>query len=67
MHNVHAQSVFPGNLSLQVTWFIVLSVGCIVGGTVVLVVFGNHSTTEYTVEQLVALYAKCVGESVVTG
>jgi hypothetical protein len=40
----------------QVTYLIVLSTACIIGGCVLLVVFGNQSSETYTVDQLIHLY-----------
>ena len=41
---------------LQVTLLILLSTACIIGGCLVLVLFGDHSNVVYTVDQLMALY-----------
>ena len=43
-------------LLLQVTKLIILSTVCIIGGCVLLVIFGNQSSETYTVQQLVHFY-----------
>ena len=42
----------------QVTLVIILSTLCIIGGCILLVVFGNRSSQTYTVDQLINLYKK---------
>ena len=44
----------------QITWLILLSTLCIIGGCLVLVLFGDHSNVAYTVDQLIALYRESV-------
>jgi hypothetical protein len=46
--------------SPQITWLILLSTLCIIGGCLVLVLFGDHSNVAYTVDQLIALYRESV-------
>jgi hypothetical protein len=48
----------PVNLLRQVTRMVLIATTCIVGGCVLLVVFGNQSSTTYTVKQLTQLYGK---------
>lgn len=43
---------------LQVTPAVIVSTGLIVGGCILLVAFGNHSSQEYDVGQLLELYTK---------
>ena len=43
---------------MQVTWLILLSTGCIIGGCLLLVLFGDHSDITYTVDNLKDLYSK---------
>lgn len=42
----------------QVTKLIIFSTGCIIGGCVLLVVFGNQSSETYTVDELIDFYKK---------
>jgi hypothetical protein len=35
---------------------VLLATGCIIGGCLILVFFGNHSSDDYTVQQLLGLY-----------
>lgn len=42
----------------QVTIYSILSTALIIGGSVLLVIFGNHQSEAFTVQQLMALYAK---------
>lgn len=42
----------------QVTPAVIVSTGLIVGGCILLVAFGNHSSQEYDVGQLLELYTK---------
>ena len=44
----------------QVTIYSILSTALIIGGSVLLVIFGNHQSEAFTVQQLMALYAKWV-------
>jgi hypothetical protein len=41
-----------------VTPNVIVATGLIVGGCILLVAFGNHSSQEYTVAQLLNLYTK---------
>jgi hypothetical protein len=41
---------------LQVTLLVLVATACIIGGCMILVLFGNHSSDDYTVGQLLALY-----------
>lgn len=43
-------------LKEKVTWLTIIATGCIVGGCIMLVIFGNHSSSTYTVDQLLDLY-----------
>ena len=40
----------------QVSWMSVIATVCIVGGCVMMVAFGSHSTQSYTVDELRSLY-----------
>jgi hypothetical protein len=37
---------------------VLIATGCIVGGCILLVVFGNQSSATYTVKELTQLYTK---------
>lgn len=53
-------NVIFGSLVLKekVTFFILLSTAAIIGGCLLLVLFGDHSAQSYTVNQLLDLYAE---------
>ncbi len=40
----------------QITRMVLVATGCIIGGCMLLVLFGNHSSAEYSVDQLLDLY-----------
>jgi hypothetical protein len=43
---------------MQITKLVVIATACIIGGCLLLVLFGNHSSEDYTVNDLLALYRK---------
>lgn len=43
---------------MQINRMVIIATTCIVGGCVLLVVFGNQSGATYTVKQLTQLYGK---------
>lgn len=45
-------------LKEQITSGVLISTACIIGGCVLLIAFGNHSSSQYDVAQLTALYGK---------
>lgn len=45
-------------LATQVFAAVIIAISCIVGGCIVLVSFGSHSSSEYTYKDLLALYGK---------
>ena len=50
-------------MPLQITPVILLSTAFIIGGCLVMVIFGDHTVVVYTVDQLIELYkerVKCV-------
>lgn len=45
-------------LQVQINRMIIVATACIVGGCILLVVFGNQSSATYTVKQLTELYTR---------
>lgn len=54
--NTASQLRAPAPLHLQITRLVLIATACIIGGCLVLVIFGNHTSEDYTVNQLLALY-----------
>ena len=42
----------------QITKWILIATSCIISGCLILVIFGDHTSTTYTVQDLMALYRK---------
>lgn len=45
---------------MQVSWQVIGATSCIVGGCILLVSFGSHSSSSYTYKDLLRLYAQPV-------
>mmetsp|Transcript_29842 Transcript_29842/g.65998 ORF Transcript_29842/g.65998 Transcript_29842/m.65998 type:complete len:724 (-) Transcript_29842:358-2529(-) len=45
-------------LKEKITFMVLMATACIIGGCLVLVLFGNHSSDTYTVDELLDLYRK---------